>query len=175
MKQASRSHFTLAKYQLARMALEDPGRFFSVIGPGGDATYLPRLWHALGAELEPDDYVPPAGLSVHATDGPYGELLTLVLPEPRARNEVYFFALAHAAKQPRVFALEFALMPPRDDAATMVAEFRPDGRANWGQGPTPTLVAFQQRVCDLLADPTLQPLTFIPMRLLTPHAPITQS
>lgn len=139
-----RKHHMQMKYLLAQMAIQDPGRFFATFGPGGDVTYLPKLWAALGQRLPAAEQIPNTGVRTwHQPGGRGPEVLVLALPPATGRNEAYFVAAARSSDGAcRVFCLERAAAPATESEETVLAELAADGRSNWGRGSEPIVEDF---------------------------------
>jgi hypothetical protein len=155
------------KYLLARMAIQNPERFFATFGPSGDAAYLADLWAAIGQNLPPDQQVPSAGATVwHRPVGQGPEIVVLTLPPPAARNEAYFVAAVRPAGGGcRVFCLERAVMPSSGEEFTILSELAANGRSNSGPGGEPVAEEFAGVLSRLVGDPSARPMAFVPMQL----------
>lgn len=165
------AHHTRVKYLLAQMALQDPAAFRARFGPGGDPRYLELLWRALGEELDPTDRVPADGVSTWHRPGSaqVAELIVLTLPRPTARNQAFFLALRLAPDHTcRLFCLESALDPSTQQAYTVLAEFVPSGRLNWGPACAPERSAFVAWIEALAQDAAAKWLTFTELPLAPP-------
>ncbi len=162
---SAREHHIQMKYLLARMAAQNPDRFFATFGPGGDTAYLADLWTAVGEDLPADERVPNTGVAAWQTpDGVVPAVLVLTLPAPVARNEAYFLGAARAAGGGcRVFCLERAADPPAGQGGTVLAELGGGGRSHWGPGCAPAAQVFAADVAAVVADPSARPLSFVPM------------
>ena len=163
-----RSHHVRMKYLLAQMALQDPIAFRCRLGPGGDERYLELLWRGVGQQLEPEERVPAEGIAAwHRPAEPgVAEMLLLTLPRPELSNEAFFIALRIAAdRSGRLFCLENAVDPTTRRPATVLAEFVPRGRLNWGPGSVPERAAFAAWIDALSDDAQAQPMTFVEMPL----------
>ena len=163
------AHHTRVKYLLAQMALQDPAGFRARLGPGGDPHYLELLWRALGQELAEDERVPAAGIATWHRPGAAAEaeVLLLTLPRPTTRNQAWFLALRVAADRTcRLFCLESALDPTTQQASTVLAEFVPTGRLNWGAACAPERAAFVAWIDALAQDPQARPVAFVEMPLV---------
>ena len=57
MAEEARKHHMQMKYLLAQMAIQNPERFFSTFGPGGNTAYLTDLWTAVGQQMPADQRV----------------------------------------------------------------------------------------------------------------------
>lgn len=160
-----RDHHLQMKYLLARMALENPDRFFATFGPGGDPAFLPDLWAGMGQSLPAGEQVPALGMAAwHRPAGAGPEVVVLTLPAPAASNEAYFVAAVRPAGAGcRVFFLERATLPSTGETFTMLAELSPAGRSNWGAGGPPAVDNFVDQLGLVVANPSARPMTFIPM------------
>jgi len=166
--QNTRAHHTRMKYLLAQMALQDPAAFHARLGPGGDGLYLEHLWQGVGLQLAPEERVPAEGISTwHRPAAPgIADLLVLTLPRPERRNEAFFLAMRIAADRTcRLFCLESALDPMTQQTHTMLVEFVPRGRLNWGPGSTPERAAFVARIDELAQDAQARPNSFVELPL----------
>ena len=151
------------KYLLAQMALQDPMAFLTRLRPGGDPLYLEHLWRGLGQQLAEDERVAHDGIATWHRDATAaaGEMLVLVLPRPERPNEAFFLALAIAPNLScRLFCLENALDPTTQRPYTVLAEFLPRGRANWGPACAPERAAFVAWIDALSADTQARPQSF---------------
>ena len=163
----AREHHIHMKYLLARMAIQNPKRFFDTFGPGGDAMYLADLWTAMAQNVPEDQRVPSAGtVAWHQPPGAGPEIIVLTLPTPAADNEAYLIAVVRSpAIGCRVFCLERASMPSTGEAFTVVSELTRNGRFNWGPGGAPVADAFAAKVSGVAADNSARPAAFVPMPL----------
>ena len=168
------AHHTRVKYLLAQMALQDPAAFRARLGPGGDPRYLELMWRAVGQELEEADRVAAAGTATwHRPPAPdVAELLLLTLPRPTARNQAFFLALRISADSTcRLFCLESAQDPTTQKAYTVLAEFVPAGRLNWGPACAPEREAFVGWIDSLAEDRQARPTSFTELPLVAPTRP----
>jgi hypothetical protein len=164
----ARSHHIRMKYLLAQMALQDPGTFRVRLGPGGDERYLELLWRGVGERLDPQERVPADGIAAwHRPAGPgIAEALVLTLPRPELSNEAFFIALRVAADRTcRLFCLENALDPTTRTPYTVLAEFVPRGRLNWGPASAPERAAFVAWIDRLAEDAQARPNSFVELPL----------
>jgi hypothetical protein len=165
------AHHIRVKYLLAQMALQDPAGFRARLGPGGDPRYLELLWRALGQELAEEDRVAADGIATWHRPGAAdeAEVLLLTLPRPTTRNEAWFLALRIAPDRScRLFCLESAGYPTTQQAYTVLAEFVPTGRLNWGPACAPERAAFVAWIDTLAQDPQARPVSFVEMPLVAP-------
>jgi len=156
------------KYLLAQMALQDPAAFHARLGPGGDGRYLDLLWRGVGEKLEPHERVPADGIATwHRPAEPgVAEVLVLTLPRPEVSNEAFFLALRISADRGcRLFCLENALDPMTKQPYTVLAEFVPRGRLNWGPGSAPERTAFVAWIDALAQDAQARPNSFVELPL----------
>ena len=163
MTSEARPHHTKMKYLLAQMALQNPERFFTTFGPGGDAEFLATLWQGMGQRFAENERVAHDGARTEhrAASGDGPEVLVLVLPTPAARGEAYLLAAVRNADGAlRVFCLERALPSAGDAPATMLSEISPEGRANWGPSVAPDVDGLVTSLHALVADRDARPLTF---------------
>lgn len=167
MTDQPRSHHVRMKYQLARMALQDAGRFFATFGPGGDAAFLADLWAAIGERLPTTERIPNDGATTwHRPAGSGPELLVLILPPPTRRNEAYFVGACRLPNGAcRVFFLERTVMSAVGAEDTILAELAADGRSNWGHGSRPVVEEFAELLNRIVGDPSARPIAFVPMQV----------
>jgi hypothetical protein len=156
------------KYLVARMALQDPLAFFSRFNPEEGPKYFTDLWTAFGEKLEPQERIPSTGADAfHRTlGGDVIEELILTFPAPASQNEAYFvgaFLLRNTTC--RVFCLERSLDLTTKQPSTVLAEFMPHGRANWGLGRGMQRNDFVSQCEQVIGDPRALPDAFTPVRL----------
>lgn len=165
------AHHVRVKYLLAQMALQDPAAFHARFGPGGDPRYLELLWRAVGEELPEDEQIPSDGVATwhRPAAGAVAELLLLTFPCPTTRNQAYFLALRIGADgRCRLFCLERALDPTTAQPYTVLAEFVPRGRLNWGPACAPQRAQFVAWIDALAEDTQAQPTSFTELPLVQP-------
>ena len=163
-----RAHHFQMKYFVAKLALQNPVRFFDTFGPDGDKDYFTDLWKAFGGQLEPAEKVPHDGASVWTSPaGPAGhEVIVLTFPVPEARGEAHFVGAVRLSESGcRVFCLERAEGESPRQPDTVLSELAPHGRANWGTGPAPVREDFVARVRSIVSNPAASPLSFVPLQL----------
>lgn len=163
----ARTHHMQMKYLLAQMAIQDPERFVSTFGPGGDSEYLVDLWTAVGQRLPEAERVSNAGIGtwVEGRDSEPAALV-LILPAATCRNEAHFVGIVRGlAGEWRVFCLEAANPPTGETTATVLVEMAADGRNHWGPGGRPTVEEFVALMGRVVADPSARPWGSVPMRL----------
>jgi hypothetical protein len=164
-----RSHAFQMKYLLARFALESPAEFFDKFGPNEDVHVFSRLWTACGEEFDPAERVSNRGTSMWRSSATADSCETVVLtfPAPEAMGEAYFLGAVRISQlRCRVFCLERSIVPPKHEDVTVLSELAPDGRMNWGSGPSPTVPDFVSRVRGIISDATAAPLSFVPIKLV---------
>jgi hypothetical protein len=156
------------KYMLGALPLRDTERFFNTFDAQTDPTLFPRMWEHAGQEFEPQHRVDATGASSCRLALPGGvEVVVLTLPAPAARNEAYFVAAVRLAdKGCRVFALENAFDLMKQVPYTVLAEFFPTGRANWGNGSAPVVDDFVQLIQALINDAAARPNAFTPLPIM---------
>lgn len=150
------------KYQLAAMAPQNPQRFRAHFG--ADRTPLRELWDALAHQLPPSERIASAELEIRSTDAANLAALTIIFPPATESNEAHLLTVVGRDATCRVFVLEAGTRPD-GSTCTYVAELRPDGRANWGFGPSPDLAEFVELVAAIVRDAAGQPLSFTPLKL----------
>jgi hypothetical protein len=163
-----REHPFKMKYLAAQLALQDPVRFFEKFGPQGDGRFFADLWTACGEELDPVQRVSNAGASVWRSEVTPSsqDMIVLCFPAPQAQSEAWFIGVVRVTEAHcRVFCLERAAEIPDQKEPSMLLEFAPHGRMNWGTGPRPVLEDFVARVRTLVSDAAAAPLSFFPVRL----------
>jgi hypothetical protein len=155
------------KYLLARMAIQDPRRFFATFGAGGDSTYLADLWTAMGQRLPTGEQIPNAGAATwHRPADEESEVVILTLPPAAGRNEAHFIgAIRRSSGACRVFCLERTVAPVTGAEGTALSELAADGRSNWGPGSAPVVEDFAALIRRIVLDASASAMTFIPMRL----------
>ena len=156
------------KYLLARLMLQEPNETFELYGSGDGSVFLTRLWEHVGSQLPKEQRLVGKGLSVwHRPAGEDTEAVVLSLPAPQGRGESWFVA---AFRTPdggtRVFTLEKGLEPGTDQPLAILAEIRPDGRANWGPVGEPRLEYFVQDIDAIIHDPDAAPMAFTAMQII---------
>lgn len=164
---ATRQHAVQMKYLLARLMLQEPDETFTLYGSAEGGVFLTRLWEHVGNQLPLEQRLPGKGLSIwHRPEGADTEAVVLSLPAPQSRGEAWFVAAFRCPEGGvRVFTLEKGLEPESDQSLAILAEIRPDGRANWGPVGEPRLEYFVEDVDAIIHDPSAAPVTFtaIPM------------
>ncbi len=166
MDRKPRAHHMMVKYQLVRMALQDPGRFFTTFGDGGDRQYLWKLWQAMGHKHPTEERISADGLIATQASGRSGqEIMMINFPPIASENEAYYLALMRSDGMHRVFCLEAATDPCSGNVLTFVTEFVTHGRVNWGEGCEPTVIAFQEKIVNLYNNEDARPLSFFPIPL----------
>lgn len=156
------------KYLLAQMALQDPAAFRERLGRAGDERYLELLWRGVGEQLETAERVSADGIATwHRPAAPgVAEVLVLTLPRPELSNEAFFFALRTGSDRgSRLFCLEHAIDPATRRPYTVLAEFLPRGRLNWGPASAPERAAFVGWIDALADDAKAQPMSFVELPL----------
>jgi hypothetical protein len=150
------------KYLLARMALQNPKRFFETFGPDGDTAYLTALWESAGEKLPSEERASAYGMSTQIrTTRAQRLVLVLVMPAPATHNEAYFLGVIQLPDDGvRVFCLERSADPVSGEVASVLIEIASNGRANWGRKCTPAVDDFVDALGRLTTDPSAQPLTF---------------
>lgn len=133
------------KYLMARMALEDPGRFWSTFDSEGGADYLTHLWCAMH-EL-PLEAV--SGIANEIGIERRGEVLVLTLPAPREPNDPFALAVVGNGKRIRFFVLESSPTP----APAFLIEISMNGRASFGPMPDSSNDGFSRRVAEIAGAP----------------------
>lgn len=163
----ARQHHMIMKYQLARMAIQDPARFLATFGPEGDSGYLFDLWTAIGEKCPPTERVASSGLSTsHQTREHGSETLVIIFPPPVRRNEAHFLAIPRLASgQCRVFALERSAPSSEGAETALLAEFAPNARSVWHMGATKNIADLVSQIDAIISNPSAAPLTFIPIQL----------
>lgn len=163
-----RQHHFQMKYLVAQMALQDPQAFCARFDPGKDPTYFSLLWAGMAEQFEPQERASGNGAEAHCVADESGavEELILTFPTPEAQGEAWFVgAFATPEKRFRVFCLESSLDPRTGQASTVLAEFRPNGRANWGPARSAKREDFVSRSRELMRARDAAPLSFLPVRL----------
>lgn len=162
-----RQHHIQMKYLLAQMAIQNPDRFFATFGPGGDATYLPDLWAAVGQDFPTEQQVSKDGIAVRQHPASGGtEILVLVFPKPVTNNEAHFVGAVRSTDGGcRVFCLERAVMPSTGEELTFLSELAANGRSNWGPGSIPVADEFASLLLRIVSDPSARPMASVPMQL----------
>lgn len=160
-------HLQIA-HLLVRLMLQEPDETFSLYSSEESNVFLSRLWEHVGSSLPAEQRRNGKGLSVwHRPTGEDTEAVVLSLPIPQGRGESWFVA---AFRTPdggtRVFALEKGLEPGTDQPLAILAEIRPDGRANWGPVGEPRLEYFVQDIDAIIHDPDAAPMAFTAMQII---------
>jgi hypothetical protein len=162
------THNFQMKYFVVRMALQDPLGFFSRFNPDNGLEYFTKLWTAFGEKLEPQERIPSTGADAfHRTlGGDVSEELILTYPAPASQSEAYFVgAFLLRNKTCRVFGLERSLDLTTKQPSTVLAEFMPHGRANWGPGRGLQRDDFVSQCEQVIGDPRAGHYAFTSVRL----------
>lgn len=155
-----RPHHLQFSHLLTRLMLQEPEETYALYGSDEGKTFLSRLWEHVGNQLLPFQRQRDEGLAVwHRPPGNDTEAVVLSLPTPQSRGESWFVA---AFRTPnggtRVFTLEKGLEPGSQQTLAILAEIRPDGRANWGPVGEPRLEYFVEDVDAIIQNPSAAPL-----------------
>jgi hypothetical protein len=156
------------KYSLAAFAMREEDEFMKLFST--NSTALLQVWEHSAQSYPVEDRVPSMGAGNGTLDLPGYEAVVLIMPPPRQRNEAYYMlVLRPPGGRCRIFALESALNPTTKEPYTVIAEFHPTGRANWGEGgdlPEPHPGDFTRRVLAIVKDPEAMPNAFTELPII---------
>lgn len=162
---ATRKQHLRMKYSLAAFAMNKTDDFMKLFSTKGKA--LEKIWDNASQSYPPEDRVPGTGALTATVDIPGVETVLLILPKPAQRNEAYFIVVMRSPGAAcRVFALESAMDPQTGKPYTVLAEFRANGRANWGPGPEPKPEEFIRHSFAIASDATARPQSFTELPII---------
>ena len=155
------------KYLLVHLMLLKPEDIFTLYSIEEDGDYLSGLWAQAGNLVPDSQRLGGMGLSAwYRPAGENDEAVVLSLPAPQSRSEAWFVALFRTPDRgARIFALEKGAESGTEQPSAVLAEIRPDGRANWGPLGEHRLEYFVENVDAIIHDPEATPMAFtaIPM------------
>ncbi|WP_130410478.1 hypothetical protein [Fluviicoccus keumensis] len=156
------------KYLLARLMLTEPEETFALYREADGGVFLLRLWEHVASDLPELDRIPGKGLSIwYRPEGEESEAVVLTFPPPQARSEAWYLgAFRNPDGNIRIFCLERGIDPLTQEPLAILAEFRPDGRANWGPTNEPRLDYFVEDVDAIIHDPSATPMAFTAISMI---------
>lgn len=151
-------HFAFAKQVLPQEVFRNPDRVFAELRGPMREPFLFFLWQELGKTLpSPIPHCAPGvkapggmeelvTLDVVGADLRHGtEVVVVQMPPPEQPNEAWYLALLRNTQGVRIFSWERSA-----EGDAVLAEIRPDGRANFGFYPNWSLEGFMDALSELV-------------------------